>query len=991
MNCKTNKLRDAILFALAVSATSLAGTGLALAQDATAETAPATIEDATTTLDRIQVTGSRISIPGLTTNSPVTSVEREEIARAQPVSAEDFIKLIPGATPAIGPGTNNGSNGGASVDLRGLGSNRTLVLLDGRRLVPLGLNGVVDTNVIPVSLIQSVDLVTGGASAVYGADAVAGVVNFILRRDFEGVEVDSSYGQSSQGDAARTRVDVTMGVNTDDGRGNVVLSVGKTESDPLLQGARGFSEFNLNSNNGRAGGSGTSIPVRIGGTVINALGNRVTGQLNTATGAIVPTFQLFNFNPFNFNQTALDRWQATAMGRYEVTENAEAYANVMYTRSDVFSQIAPGGLFGNVFDIGVGNPLIPNAARQQLCSAHNALQRDANGNPINQIANCAVGSTDVASLSVFRRTPEIGTRFTDFQTKVFQTTVGLRGDINDNWRYDAYWSHGEADQLVNQGGFLSFSRTQQALLSTDGINCVDPSGGCVPLNIWGVEGTINPASRAFLEVITFAKQQVEQDVWSASVDGDLGDNFKSPWADYPIGLAFGLENRSTKASNLADAASSDPDEVMGSGGANPPINGNFKLLEAYGEAIVPLVNGKPGIHSLSLELGYRQSNFKSGPTDEDYGSWKYGLEWAPIESLRFRGMFQRATRAPNIDELFTPLSTGLDNLSVDPCQAMVAAQFNTAGTLSNLCRQTGVPLAFAGGVEEPSAGQANIFDGGNPALKPEEADTQTIGFVWQPTQNFAFTVDYWNIDIEETIDSPTLADVLDDCYDPTRNPGFTLNASCQLVVGGRSTFDGTLNGSGSITRGVSLPFTNQGKTSTQGWDLGVRYGLDLASNWGRLDFALDATKVSKFENQPTPISITRDCLGFFSVSCNNVSGISYDWKWNQRVVWSIGDYELGVNWRHLSSVDIEPLSEISDGPFFPAFTSIDAYDYFDLSFAVNLPWNARVNLTVNNVADKDPPVVGSNIGSTGANSGNTFPQFYDTLGRYYTLGLTVKF
>ncbi|MBW8811482.1 MAG: TonB-dependent receptor plug domain-containing protein, partial [Lysobacter sp.] len=197
MTLKTTQLRDAIVFALCVGATSLAGTGLASAQDASAPAAAPADADATT-LDRIQVTGSRISIPGLTTNSPVMTVDREEINRNQPVTAEDFLKILPGATPAIGPGVNNGANGGATINLRGLGDNRTLVLMDGRRVVPFNLFGVVDTNVIPLALIDSVDLVTGGASAVYGADAVSGVVNFVLKRNFEGIEVNSSYGQSSK-------------------------------------------------------------------------------------------------------------------------------------------------------------------------------------------------------------------------------------------------------------------------------------------------------------------------------------------------------------------------------------------------------------------------------------------------------------------------------------------------------------------------------------------------------------------------------------------------------------------------------------------------------------------------------------------------------------------------------------------------------------------------------------------------------------------------
>lgn len=988
MQLKRNQLRDAITFALCVGATSLVGTGLAMAQDATApQEAPAATQEATT-LDRIEVTGSRISIPGLTTNSPVMTVERDEIDRAQSVSAEDFIKLIPAATPAIGPGTNNGANGGATVDLRGLGSNRTLVLMDGRRIVPFNLAGVVDTNVIPVALIQSVDLVTGGASAVYGADAVAGVVNFVLKRNFEGVEIDTSYGQSSRGDAARMNTSITMGANLDDGRGNVVLSVGKTDNDPLLQGDREFSEFNLNSNSGNPGGSAASLPTAIDGILLD--GAPDFAQIDPATGEFVPFYQTFNYNPYNYHQTSLDRWQATALGRYEITENAEAYAQLLYTRSNVFSQIAPGGIFGNSFDFTVGNPLIPDIARQQMCDAHN--DAIANGAPGALIANCTLGSAEVANLSTYRRTTELGTRYTDFQNKVFQTTLGVRGNLTDTWRYDAYWSHGEADQLTNQGGFLGQSKVQQALL-TDGVNCQDTSNGCIPLDLWGPEGSISPDSKTFLEVVTFAKQQVQQDVWSGSVNGDLGDNFKSPWADYPIGLAFGLEGRKTEALNMADAASKDPAEVMGSGGANPDIFGEFSLNEVYGEALVPLVSDKPGMYAVNVELGYRHSKFESGGNSENYGSYKYGLEWAPIESLRFRGMFQRATRAPNVNELFSPQSTVLDNVSTDPCQGAFinAADAAVAGTLSNLCVQTGVPIGRVGTVAEPNSGQANVFTGGNPLVGPEEADTQTIGVVWQPSEDLAVTLDFWKIEINDTIDSATIADVLNDCYDAERNPTFTLNASCQLIVGGRHPVNGGLSGSAGEVRGAFLPITNSGTTMTQGWDLGVRYGFDLAPEWGRLDFAVDTTMLNTFENKASDISLNRQCVGYYSSACNTVAGQVYDWKSNARAIWSKGDYEVGLNWRHLSAIKVEPLSTDPADPWFPAFTNIPDYNYFDLSFAMNLPWNARLNLTINNVADKDPPIVGGNMGSTSVNSGNTFPQYYDTLGRYYTVGLNWKF
>ncbi|ALN90104.1 TonB-dependent receptor plug domain-containing protein [Lysobacter gummosus] len=967
MTLKTTKLRDAIVFALCVGATSLAGTGLASAQDAAAPAAPAA-EDATT-LDRIQVTGSRISIPGLTTNSPVMTVSQEEIARNQPVTAEDFLKIVPGAVPSIGPGTNNGANGGATINLRGLGDNRTVVLMDGRRVVPFNLFGVVDTNVIPVALIDSVDLVTGGASAVYGADAVAGVVNFVLKRNFEGVEVNSSYGQSSKQDGDRRNTTVTMGMNLDEGRGNFVLSLGKTDNDPLLQGSRGFSEFNLDSTSGEAGGSGTSIPTRVGGGL---------GQINPATGRFDGIVTPFNYNPYNFNQTALDRWQATALGRYEINKHAEAYTQLLYTRSNVFSQIAPGGLFGGRFDLGIGNPLIPDAARQQMCTAFNVAAAD-----------CAVGSPTTINTTLNRRTTELGTRSTDFQNKVFQATVGVRGDINDNWRYDAYWSHGEADQLTVSAGFLSKARTQQALLSTDGVNCLDPRNGCIPLNLWGPEGSISKDSKKFLEVLTFATQRVEQEVWSGSVNGDLGDNFKSPWADYPIGLAFGLEGRKVDARNQADAASRDPEEVQGSGGANPDVEGNFTLREAYVETIVPLISGKTGAQSLNFEAGYRHSEFKSGQTDVDYGSYKYGLEWAPIESLRFRGMFQRATRAPNVNELFQPVVTGLDNTAVDPCEpGQLALNGGVTGQVAALCVATGVPQAILdqfGGVDGPSAGQANAFTGGNPVLGPEKADTQTLGLVWQPLEDLSITLDYWKIDIKDAITRPVLGDALFGCYDRQFNPTLSVNnPMCQLMIGAREAGDGSLNGE---ARGPFLDRSNKGRITTSGWDLGVRYGIPLANEWGRLDFSLDLTKTDKYDYQGDPLVPKHDCVGVYGVSCNVIAGIVYDYKSNFRAVWSIKDFELGFNWRHLSAVDVEP------GPieWFPDYTSIDAYDYFDLTLAYELPWNARINFTVNNIADKKPPVVGSNIGSTGFNSGNTFPQYYDTLGRYYTMGITMRF
>ncbi|NZA26676.1 TonB-dependent receptor [Luteimonas sp. SJ-92] len=972
MTFKTTRLRDAVVLALVTGMTG--GAGSAFAQDAT----PASEESSATTLDAITVTGSRITTPGLTTNSPVLSVEREEFMQAQPVSVEDFVKQLPSVVPSMGPGMNNGTSGAATIDLRGLGPNRTLVLVDGRRPVPFDLFGVVDTNTIPLALLQSVDVLTGGASTVYGADAIAGVANFILRRDFEGVEISSSYGQSKHGDGARQKTDITIGANSHDGRGNVVMNFGYTKTDPVRQGDRPWGEASRSSSSGAAVGSGTTVPSLIigppgvWGAVDPSTGVRSgVGQIDPATGEIVDSIQTYNFNPVNYYQTSLDRYQITALGRFEINRHAEVYGQANYTRSQVDSTLAPSGLFLEAVDIPIGNPFIPEPARQQLCAAYDIAAAD-----------CVAGNTTlVENLTVGRRLTELGPRLNSFDTKTFQVTAGMRGDISDNWRYDAFWSHGESEQLQVRDNWGSFSKTLQALLAVDPNECLNPSNGCVPLDIWGAEGSITPEMVGFFNLDSFSLQKVEQENAGLNVSGDLG-GFQSPWSDYPIGIAAGYEHRRTTASTRSDAASQVLGEVMGTGAPTPDRHGGFRLQEVYAEVIVPLVSGLPGINSLSLEAGYRRSDFKtSAGTSDEYGSHKIGLEWTPVDSLRFRGMIQRANRAPNINELFAPVVTGLGNLDTDPCGggAINQAEANTPGTLSNLCRLTGVPVANIGALPQPSAGQVNTLGGGNPLLTRETADSETIGLIWTPSGSLAVTLDYWKIEMEDMISFPSELDVLNGCYSQELNPNREFNAFCELI--GRSPITGTFNGSSSP--GIFQQTTNQGRLKRDGFDLGIRYGLDLADAWGRLDFALDATRYTSNDFQATPASVNRDCLGYYSTSCTPNS----EFKSSFRTTWNVNDMALSLAWRHTSRLEVEP----DTGNWFEDYREIPAYNYFDLSAKYRTPFNTEISLSVNNLADKKPPIVGNTIGSTSENSGNTYPQFYDSIGRYYTLGVTVNF
>jgi outer membrane receptor protein involved in Fe transport len=402
---------------------------------------------------------------------------------------------------------------------------------------------------------------------------------------------------------------------------------------------------------------------------------------------------------------------------------------------------------------------------------------------------------------------------------------------------------------------------------------------------------------------------------------------------------------------------------------------------------VPLVKGKPLLRALNLELGYRQTEFSTAGKSRDYGSWKYGGEWAPVQSLRLRAMVQKATRAPNVNELFAPLVTGVANLAIDPCQGnrINQAASNTPGTLSNLCRLTGVPQSEIGSLPAPASGVISVQTGGNPALGPEEAKTRTIGFVWEPAPKLAVSVDYYRIDIDKAISSPAITDILDGCYSTAFNPSLVMNEACALI--GRNTINGTFTGV--EAKGVRTALSNLGTQNTSGIDVNVAYRVSAGkfgvdAKYGSLDLSGGFNQVQSYKFRPTPASIERNCLGYYSVACG---GPNYKRKFNQRTTWTIGAWSLGYNWRYVSGVIEEP----GGTDFLPAFARIDAYHYVDISAAWNVSKMLRLNVSVNNVANKQAPIVGGSIGTITTNSGNTFPQYYDAVGRYVTFGATLKF
>lgn len=955
----------------------------ALATPAFAQVTPAEAQEASEE-PAIVVTGTLIANPNLESSSPVNVVNETELQLRGTVNAEQMLRDLPGVVPGIGSATNNGNGGFSTVDLRGLGSQRNLILLDGNRIVVANQSGTVDLNNIPVALVERAEVLTGGASTTYGADAVSGVVNFITRKDFAGVELAVSNGLTELGDGNIFRADLTLGVNFDDGRGNAVLSLGYQEADAVYQGDREISLFEIGGTSGRgSGSSATSVP-----TTVTINGTR--SQLNQAGTMLVPEYFGFNFNPYNIFQTPYKRHNLYAAANYELSDSVEVYARGMFSRNQVATIIAPSGIFGEALTIPGNNPYLPAGVRDQLCTS----------------AGIALGATcntsaAIPMAAVFRRTTEIGPRVSDYTTTMFDYRAGVKVGLTDSIGLDVGAAYGESDLVQIQSGYVLRSRVQQALNASNTTTCNVTTGGCVPLNLFGPQGSITPAQAAFLNgssTITI-KNRLSQ--VRALLSGDFGATL---WAPEPIGFAIGAEHRQYEYERLPDNFAAVPGELGGAGGAVLPFEGGYEVQEVYGELIAPILADAPFFHSLTVEGGIRHSSYSvAAATNPSFSAttWKVGLTWEPVSSIKLRGNYQRAVRAPNVDELFRPNSTALTNLTFDPCQGT-----NPVGNANLIaaCVAQGANPARIGSIPAPTAGQINFTGGGNVNIKPETADTFTVGAVFQPefVRGLTISLDYYNIEVTEAIARLTPDDAITACFGSSRGTSITAaqaaSAACSVIR--RSPADSSLSGSSASVPGLALPLTNNGRYATDGIDLSINYNRKFGDVGLALSFVGNWTNSLVF--QASPGSAPRECVGYFSVNCGPTAGqIQPEFSFQQRSTLSFGPADVSLLWRYIHPVRYEPgLPPIFSGTITGAgplvgtvenFNHIEAYHYFDLTTRFEVNENMDFVLGVANIFDREPPVTGSTVGATGANSGNTFPSTYDVLGRRYNASIRLRF
>ncbi|THD54615.1 TonB-dependent receptor plug domain-containing protein, partial [Phenylobacterium sp.] len=606
-----------------------------LGLSATAASAAAAA-DANGDVAEIVVTGTRLPSPNLTSIAPVTTVGNAEIKAEGVTRIEDITNSLPQVFAGQGSSITNGSNGTATVNLRDLGSSRTLVLIDGLRLMAgdpqSARSSAADLNFIPSALVERIDVLTGGASATYGADAVAGVVNFIMLKNFEGVRLDAQYsgyqhdnnnstGQAALTAAAKTailpsldaipgnqfggegsEVSLVIGANAPDGKGNVTAYATYRQNNSILEGTRDFSACTLASTAAGFGcsGSGTAYPARVGSFLVDPT------TFNTFRPRVAT--DVFNFGPANYFMRPDERYNLGAFAHYEIAPWADVYMNTMFMDDLSTAQIAAGGIFAATFSVNCANPFLTAQEKGLL------IPTAATGG-----GTCATNPAGIFTGTISRRLldAEQTGRLTQFRHQDYRIVIGMKGDLGKNWNYDGYMQYGTVVVNNRQSGNFDTTRINQSLNAVTGPNGTpicnpagNPDAGCVPANIFS-SALISPAAINFLSINSFNSGSSTERVVSLAFTGKLGDyGLKSAWASEGVGVALGAEYRREHLDNVADFLSTNG-LVNGNGGAAPPVNGSFDVYELFGEARVPLISDMPFAKDVSLELGYRFSDYSS--------------------------------------------------------------------------------------------------------------------------------------------------------------------------------------------------------------------------------------------------------------------------------------------------------------------------------------------------------------------------------------------
>lgn len=909
--------------------------------------------------DEIIITGSRIARKELISTSPVNVLSSEDLEVSGINTVATLLNELPQAgVPGSTDTSTNFSTSGTglnTINLRNLGTQRTLVLVNGRRHIGGSAGSpTVDVSMIPAPLVERVEIVTGGASAVYGSEAVAGVVNFIYKDDVEGLQFDVRKGWTQEGGADDLDMSLTAGSNFANDRGNAVIYLGYSDRGVLKATDRAISASDAtNSSFGPKGNFFLPAVAETSPGADDAIAAQLT-TLNEATGLwdkpFVAAQDGFDRNARRLIRVPSERTQFNANFTYDFNEHVQFFSETGYSSLTSESSLEPS-IVGEFISVGsvanlrmpIDNPFVPTELREAV------LDRDP----------------DATEITMFRRFTEIGNRSSDVQRQTFRTAAGFKGAMSDDWDYEVYAQYGNNTQDQTNGGVYNTLNVLQALNTEDdgdgGFQCADQLArdlGCVPVNFFGA-GSVTGAALDWVTVDNQLTTRSEQFAAGAFITGDM---FELPAGT--VSSAFGVDWRKDRSKFNSDALAA---SGLTSGNTIPNTQGEIDVIEVFGEAVVPLIADKPFIQELNLELAGRYADYNTIGGAESY---KIAGSWRPFDDLKIRGGFNTAVRAPNISELFDPGGETFRSFT-DPCAlgGVGGASANTEAedyTVQSATVQANCATIPGTSTLDPSA--LNILSAGglaagNPNLDAETGETTTIGFVYSPSQvpGLNFTVDYYDITVEDAISSFTAQTTVNQCV---RQSSFPNNAFCDLI-----TRDAT---SGLVTRINALDI-NVANLQTEGVDFSADYKFDYRD----IDFgwSMNGTYVTKDEFVPFSGGEVVDSLGEIGVPEFKInSTLIADWE-NLRLGWSL---------RYLDEVNIEN-DELNRG-------KVDAFFYNDIyaNYAMGDAGQYSVYGGIDNLFDEQPPVLGQGVPGDVTGT-NTAADVYDVYGRSFFVGLRAKF
>jgi len=961
---------------LGVAGTSMLG-ATAFAQDASKETK---------TLDSVQVTGSRIPRTQSEGASPVYTVSKEAIEKTGALTIGDFLQDIPSVSgAATNPSVNNGGGqGAATVSLRGLGDERTLILINGRRIVTN------DVNSIPMSMVQNVEVLKDGASAIYGSDAVGGVVNFILSKNYDGLEARVDYGISKEADGRRQGVSLTWGTTGD--RGNLILTANYNKQDEVRASDRAFSFYALSL------GSTSSTGVVQGGSSRGITGRYFVPGYPCASVTLDPStpgtttgdFRCFDFGRDAFNYQAVGNLELTPSertglfisGNYDITDNVTGYIDAFVNTTRSASQIAPLPFDGLA----------------------DGIHLDAN----NQYNVWGVQVDDIRL-----RLSRLGNRRYEYNTDVTQINAGLRGAFADtSWAWDYNLSYGSIDQKNNNLGYIDYAALALGLGPSSGGVCYTDGTfttaipGCTPIDF---VGAFDPSTAHGQQQLA-ALQAISLDVLNTNKVTYRGfqANFNGDLFDIGAGTvkgAVGVEYRKTSLTfDPFDLAITDPSAHYTCGISSElctaPTQGDVTVREVYGEAFVPVTD------TFNLSLGTRWSSYSSfGNTLNS----KVGFEWRPSEQLLVRGTYAQVFRAPTITDLFGGDAAASDGFT-DPCNGISAAGGGISSNPAcqnvrlfdtNLPEQNDPSLPNYNPRFSQTDTQLNAIKGGNDALKAEEGESITLGFVYEPTwlSGFSTTVDFWRVNLDNAIGTIGTQNILNTCNTNYLQNG-TTSPLCAL-------FSRRSSGEMDI---LFDRRANVGEVKTAGVDIGLRYKVD--TDFGLFRFNIDSTYTDKYDVDVIfngQVVQHQENAGTFLSSANGGNGNYSKWRSLGNFSWSKGIWDISWNLRYVDGFTVGSenpnggtcankfgYGHRADGSLidnaaergYACQFSIGAYTYHNVSAGVKLFDNKlKVRLGIDNVNDKQPPLLYQN----NSLNGNTDERTFDTVGRYYWTSVSYDF